>query len=465
MFKIKRKNPTNYTKHALYLVALFSFVISLFTFDARDFFEYLFVLPLTFSVLNMVAARQNNTVSVSKVIVYLFMILRYALTPLIIYVEGYPLQNYFYVIDSYTGFYTIVIMVLEMMAIFLGISDRFQFKNFQTFSVEAVIGLFSNYNKIRIINRVLLFFLLIICYVYPQVFEGYGFVFTSDLIQLGDGGAASLSRLPYGVRFFSSVLLESFRFIILQYILLRISSNEKRQNQFRWCFLSFLLIAINQLLVSGRLMIGLIIGLAQYMELYVLFPKYRKIIKSFIVFAGTTFFFCVFVLYLGKLVQFTSLSNIIQAYTNGYYEVYQSQSAYYYYNAGFFKKIQMLFFNDGILNIAILSSIVPHTINSSDIYNYFIYNSSYNGGRVVPLISQTSYYFSVFGFIITFLIVRLSVCFELYAFNNRVLCYYISLFLAISPFMFNISIVIHAFTTIILPIILLSMLNRITIKL
>jgi hypothetical protein len=122
----------------------------------------------------------------------------------------------------------------------------------------------------------------------------------------------------------------------------------------------------------------------------------------------------------------------------------------------------MFFIGDGIGNINLVSILIDGT-NSSNIYNYYIYGEAFNGGAVLPLVSQMSFYFSpIIGPIFSFACILLAKKLESASLNsngNVMIGQFCAFVFAATPFMYNYSTLIHILTIVALPLWICSYIN------
>ena len=130
-------------------------------------------------------------------------------------------------------------------------------------------------------------------------------------------------------------------------------------------------------------------------QIFKLYPKFRKKLLIFGSFIGIMFIFVVVIFYWKNSLSRHTFSHMIQSYTNGFYSIYQSRNVYIDSKIDVISKIGMFLWGDGLSNLIVISRFATSSTNTSDLYNFYLYGKNFNGGMVVPLVSQAAYYFSI----------------------------------------------------------------------
>lgn len=314
-----------------------------------------------------------------------------------------------------------------------------------------------NYIVIFIIILTFLFFAI-----WPPLFKNYSLIFNSSLDSLTSEIVSSQSGLPSGMRWLGYTLGEITRNVLIEFLILKSYKKQLISRKSKFFFISIFIVLLNGMFTTSRIMIGLFTTVVFLQQIYYLYPNKRKLLLRTGAALGTIMIILIALLYLGNTLSYQSNSQVIQGYTNGYYNVYQSMCVYQNASQTLFDKIEMFLIGDGFGNINLISMFV-NGINSSDLYNNYIYGYTFNGGAVVPYISQLSYYFSIIlAPLFSFSIILCANKYEIKwkkAEGNILINGLLSILLAATPFMYNWSTLIHILTIVVLPIWLIYKLN------
>ena len=118
-------------------------------------YKYVYILPLFFGVLNLMFFRIYRNLTLPMMLVLGFMIIRYCVTPILLALEQFPLGLYRIEYDSDSIFYTMVLMVYEMIMLFIGLSINY--RNRESISSEEYISRLLSYENFYKLNPLLLF--------------------------------------------------------------------------------------------------------------------------------------------------------------------------------------------------------------------------------------------------------------------------------------------------------------------
>lgn len=447
------------------LVVALSIFATFFSSNGTGIYKYIYFLPAVYALLNVVFFRVYKNITIPTAIVLVFMFLRYCVTPMVLALESFPVDAYYIEYYSNNIFYAMFIMLYEMLIFYIGLSSH-KYGNRQIISDSEYIKRLQsdeNFMHISPITGFLLLFTVTIYLVYPSLLSNYSFIISYDLDSIVSTGALSTSSLPSGMRFIGFTCGEIFRYIFVGKIILACFEKYKKRGKGIFWWISLLAICVNAVIANSRIMMGLLMAVVFLYQIYKLYPKYRRRLYVLAIVAGYLFLIAVTIHYWGNALGWHSMSIMLQNYTNGFYDVYQAWTAYQKADLSLSEKLQMFLWGDGAAKIVAISSYVKPILNTSDIYNFYLYGSDFNGGVVVPLVSQMSYYLTpVLGPWVIYFYLRMMKKFEYkarIAKGNISLNLYMSVVFAVAPFMFNNSIMIHAVTTTILPLWAVSALN------
>jgi hypothetical protein len=462
----------NSTNNRLYWLAILIGIISIvcgivsLNDPPQGIYTYFPIVTIAFGAMSLMFFSVYKKVTWVTVITIAFMFLRYTVSLYILHREGYPKGVYNISVNNSKSLQTALIMIYELIMIYcaLYIGQRKYRCNVSIGEYKKKI--FSNRNFSHL-NVVLVLFVLItigMFVMYPSLFNNYSFIINSELEYLTDNIISSQAGLPSGMRWLGYTFGEATRYILIEYFLLKIYKRYtlKESVHSRYWWYSVFLALINALITNQRMMLGIFMSLTFFYQIYRLYPSKRKLFVFFGGIIGVFGIGMITITYWTNALTYQSFSQMIQGYTNGFYNVYQATSAYENASMNILEKIEMFFIGDGIGNINLVSILIDGT-NSSNIYNYYIYGEAFNGGAVLPLVSQMSFYFSpIIGPIFSFACILLAKKLESASLNsngNVMIGQFCAFVFAATPFMYNYSTLIHILTIVALPLWICSYIN------
>ena len=427
-------------------------------------YKYIFVLPILFAIINFLFLDIYNKITIVTTIVIIMEFIRYVLTPVVLMKEKYPKGLYNYVFNSSKMYNTLVIMTIELVVIYFVLYKYRGYSNTSNDDDLLIKKMVStkNYSKLRLSSYAIILFTLILYCSFPAIRNSYSFIFSGELDSLTYNTSIAMESLPSGVGWLGGVCGEISRYILLEYILLRFFKSDCKKHKNKYVFLSIIIVMVNILIVSSSMIISLLGSIVLLIQIYIFYPRYRKKFVLLGIIAGGIGGIILIYSYLQNVLTYHSLSQMLQDYTNGYYNIYQAQCAYDKCGLSIIEKIEMLFWGDGIANISPIN-IFFNVINSSDIFNNYLYGMKFNGGAVLPFCSQWTYYFtSIIGPFFSAVPIIYAKKIEKKWKNgdgNIVVLGMSSLVLALTPFMYNAPTLIHIVTMSIIPLWIASEMN------
>lgn len=464
-------NRNNFLGVAI-LIAIVALIIGMISVDdtSMGIYTYFPYVTIFFGLATLVCFQVYKRMTWVSMITIVFMILRYVVTLVILHRENYPRGIYNVTINNSRSLMTALLMIYEILMIYLAlyIGQR----NYDSFTVvdkykEKLLGK-KNFSHLNVLIVLLILITIAMFIVYPSLFNNYSFIINSNLENLTDEIVESQAGLPSGMRWIGYTLGEATRYIVLEYLLLRLYKryNDRNAVYSRYWWLSVIISTLNALITNQRMMIGIFMSLTFFYQIYQLYPSKRKLFAVFGGAIGVLGVGIITLTYWTNALTYQSFSQMIQGYTNGFYNVYQATAAYDNASMSVLEKIEMFFIGDGLGNVNIISMFINGT-NSSDIYNYYIYGSTFNGGAVMPLISQMSFYFTaILGPIFSFIFILIAKKLEnraLMSKGNIMIGQFCAFVCAATPFMYNYSTLIHILTIVALPLLICSYINSKTI--
>lgn len=447
-------------------LSIIALIIACMIIDSKtiEIYRYIYILPLLFAIINFLFLDIYNKLTIVTTIVIIMEFIRYVLTPAILLKEKYPRGLYTYVFNSSTMINTLLIMTIELVVIYFVL---YKYRGYSDVSVNddlLVNKMMStkNYSILRVSSYAIILFTVILYGAFPAIRNSYSFIFSGELDSLTDNTLVAMKSIPSGVGWLASICGEITRYILLEYILLRFFKNDCKKHKNRYVIISIVIIIANILIVSSSMVISLLGSIVLLFQIYIFYPRYRKKFMILGIAVGGTGVIIIIYSYLQNVLMYHSLSQMIQDYTNGYYNIYQAQCAYDKCGLSIIEKIEMLFLGDGIANISPIN-IFFNVINSSDIFNNYLYGMKFNGGAVLPFCSQWTYYFtSIIGPFFSAVPIIYAKKIEKKWKNgdgNIVVLGMSSFVLALTPFMYNTPTLIHIVTMSIIPLWIASEMN------
>lgn len=452
------------------LLSVIAIIVTFFvSFSERyGIYEYVYILPFTFAVINTIFLIIYNRASIVTIIVIFMEFIRYVFTPLILMIERYPKGIYTISLDREKMIYTVFIMVIELIVIYYTL---YKYRNCSEIKIKSDefikrVNNKMNYSILRPFSIVIILLTLTLFIIFPGVRSIYSLIGAGELDSLTSNTALAMESLPRGIGWLGNVLGEVTRYIVLEYLLIRLFKKNCKKPKMRYFYISMILISVNVLFITSSMIISLTGSMVLFVQIYYLYPRGRKLLIGLGCSIGSVLGIIFILKYLENALTYHSFSQMIQDYTNGFYSIYQALCAYENYNLNFVDKYIMLFLGDGIANISPLN-VFFNVINSSDIYNHYLYGMKFNGGAVLPYVSQWVYYFTpIFGPIFSIFPIMIAKKIEMKWINgqgNMLVMGMFAIILALTPFMYNFPTLIHITTLTILPLWVASKANEVFI--
>lgn len=476
----QKKVENRYNLYALrenqyYLIGVFLSIIAIvivflgWRHQEKGIYEYFFLLPLFYGVLNILFIKVYKNITLCTAIVLILMFIRYTLTAFILLLDKYPQGVYFIQTSKEVSLSTAVIMIYEMLIIYCTLFFIIvPHRNTSTEIYISKVNTRYNFSKLNILVIGFIVFTILIHIVYPSLLTSYNFILNGELDSLAQNSEISQQNLPGGMRWIGFMCGTIARYVVLEWFILFCFKQYSQTQKTKYWFYSVGVITANMLVTNSMQLVGIIYSLVMFYQIYRLYPEKRKAMFRIFGVAGASFFIYFMFIYWANSLEYHSLSQMIQGYTNGFYNVYQSKFAYESLNQDFFEKVQMLIVGDSLGNINIVNRWIQ-AINSTQCYNNYIYGvNSAGGGAIVPLVAQMTYYFGkIVGPWTSFAFIFLMKKYEAKSYNaegNILLNSFLSVLFAITPFVYNYSIVLHVLTVTVIPIWGIAWLNRFRIK-
>lgn len=455
------------TKWIGVILSVLAFVVWICILNSKPTGIYLYIeyLPLAYALINLLFILAYENVTIVSAIILAFEFLRFVVSPFIVMMEEYPRGLYTLYIDRGTMIVSEFIMIYEMIVIYMCLIKTRKYSSITVDSdyMRNHLNKKEYYSKMGVATLFVIAITVALFAAFPVLLSLYSFIFSGGLDLVTDTTASAMDQLPSGMGWLATTFALIAQFALLQYFVFRFYRKYTATNKIGYFYLSAIIILFNLMITSSSVVINMIISLSLLMELYFLYPTQRK---KFVFFGATIGVVGVIVLvssYLENVLTYQTVSQMIQDYTNGYYSVYQCACAYKAADLSWIDRIGMFFVGDGIANISPVDVFFDAT-NSSDIFNFYLYGTEFNGGAVVPFVSQSAYYLSpVIGPLLTAIPVYMARKTEYRWRNGRgnvLLLGFLSLLYALLPFMYNAPTFIHIITMILIPLWVGSKINR-----
>lgn len=458
-----------------WFISCISIVVSIFigfSQEEKGIYEYLFFLPLLYGLLNIFFFKLYDRKSIFKYVILLLLFVRYVVVPSLIFIEGFPKDLYYLSYSSETIIKSIFLICYEMMCIFAVIWFFERKRNcIVTYKSKYNFMNATNFGKLNIFTIIIITFTIALYLKFPALFRNYYFIFNDSIQETTITFNEQLkSSVPNGLRWVGYTFGEITRYILISRILALLCEKYKYKPLNRYLYLAIIVIVLNAIITTSRQMINLIITFVFFIQIIEMFPRKKKFLISISTISLFILSLVLIIYYFKSSLSYHTLSSIIGSYTNGFYDVYQSLRSFDLSHIGVFERMELFILGDSLGFVNIFNTLLYRMgqINSTLIYNYYLYGSGISGGKIVPMISQGYLYFGIFFspvFTVTSVVL-------MYKFEERVikakgsfLCNMImAILLAIAPIMYNYSIILLISTTIIFPFYLVSLINTINFK-
>lgn len=427
-------------------------------------YKIVFLLPLAYALMNRFFSKAYECVTIPVAIVHALMFVRYCLSPLILILEGFPNGLYSVQFNTGTMVYAIFLMIYEMLVLFFALSKIKVYSGSVTDEeYTSRILKKTNFSELNVIAVAFLVFTLAIYCIFPSLFTNYSFIASPKLADLTYIRLEAQKDLPFGMRWIGDTCGEVARFVLMQWLMMKLFKRYTATGEIKYWWISVIVVTANACIATTSTMMGLFMALVLYCQIYKLYPVKRKFMFRVGIAGGCVAMTIIILTYLSIALGYHSFAQMVQDYTNGYYNVYQVRNAYVNAGQGFLDKVVMFLLGDSLGNVNIISRFID-AVNSSDIYNFYLYNAEFNGGAVVPLVSQMAYYFTpVLGPWAAYACVYgLRKCEDAVRTGrgSSFLYSFVSIIFATTPFMYNYSTVIHIITLTALPLWVLAVVNE-----
>lgn len=418
---------------------------------------YIYVLPLGYSIVNLIFPKSIQCFSdnIINKVYQITLFIRFVFVPLLLIFSHK--NNY------YNTYITLEDDVLSLSAFIMCVELFFSLLVIQFFLKKKKKFIQSEYIKSD--NKLFFLIVSLLClsvyFIEPSVIENLNFILTLESIS-GD------KIISNGFSVVFSFILITFPLFLISYI-----RDSKLENKFKF-ILTLLLLTPFILFMQGSSRLSFLIPLLSWFSvILIVYPNYRRHISY-----G---FYIVVAFLLTSLTLIKSFNsdndssvgldlNSLTLYFNAYFSnIYNvAYGIFTYNNLDYTHKY--LFFNDLFQNVAFLNQFVNRDFTSNILFNRTIYGHSLWADQIVPVISQSIFYFGLLGApilssILTFCMVYISN--KLNNLNKISYIYiysYMGCWFAASFNMLNISSVIGSFTNYFLPLLILFILGNKFIK-
>ncbi len=471
-YEIKRYSKNIYISFTVYLLSIVSMILAVvikFTPEERGIYEYIYIIPFLYGTCNLIFIQIYKRVSLFKYLYLGLLFIRYFINPLLLYVEGFP-DNLYYLSFSYQ---TIVkqafVMNYEMFIMFFIvwiIERKITIDKLSHKKIEYDFYDNKNFGKLNFLVCIIVIFTIGLFCAYPDLLKNYRFIFDSnpqttiylnrEIIQ---------TSVPSGLRWLGYTLGETVRYVIVQRILLHIFRQSKNNPRNVHIAASLFIVFVNSLVATSRNMVGIIMSLIFFTQIVKIYPKSKRLLKKLMLLSFVLVI--IFIGYYFKLtMSYKSFANILESYTGSTYEVYQSLRAFEMVDYKLFERLYTLIIGDTLGFINIISTFISKLgiINSTAIYNSYLYGNGPIGGHIVPMVSQASFYFGMI-FSPLFSVISILLMYKMEkrinkARSNYIVDMFLGIVFSVAPIMYNYSIILVLLSTVALPVYIMSILNR-----
>lgn len=441
--------------HILLLLLTCSVVVSLITaFDAPTQYAWLFLLPLSFAIQSIVFNRVykyliNNLVVMIVLCVYF---VRNVISPLVLRLSGY----YSIVVANSESsvICAIVLMIFETTCVFALL--YVECKRIATCTVPEksnfIIKQKSNIFFAFALSLILMF-MIISWFTVPEIKHNYITFFNDDVVTLNTialnegverGGVQRIMLTMF------LLLFKIIRIILPTAILIFIKN--KFPVKGLGLLISYLVISLQMLMISGNTMDAFIAMVVLFIVLLKLYPKNKK---GMLVTGGSGILLVLILLIVGKgnsIAKTNNLSAFLQAYFPGVCNL----AGVFDIPKGLDKVSSLL--ADIYTTMPFRNSLFNYEASFKTVEIFNIFNSV--RGQIIPFIGEAYYYIGLFAPIVPLLIIKIAFIYDKKAKNasniyEYVTYVYIAIYFSCSTVLYHITILGSYVLSVMIPMLLI----------
>lgn len=434
---------------------------------------YLAVLPIIYSLVCMlclsVFKEMFKKISITLIVCLYF--IRMVLIPVFIIMLNY--QNYsFTSAFSDSAVKTILLMSYEFLCVlfFYGIYLS-KSKNKESAEVKSsstkddkqneIIENFSIKNSVKILAFFLCIFAIIIYIKYPVVKNYTSFLFEKssenrfvDYVEFRN----IKSNVPSYI-YWLYVTIYNILYIVMPFFIVLWIKNKRISTNIKM-ILSIIVIVGAICISTPQKANSFFMGISMLLILTYLYPKKKKILISTLAIGGTGVLFYALFLKSNLTSGNRSFIDVMEVYFSGPHSI---AIGFKMSKAGSGLKLLL---NDFLSSIAYMKYFFKDTITTTQLYNIAFYQGDYRYDKIIPMISQSNYYFGgILSPIISCLVAICSLKIDKKQENSidifrRYILFYTVILVSSSIIVYNFGILIANLTGTVLPVYLISRLNN-----
>lgn len=474
--EMKKHTKNHYIYFIVYLLSIISMISAViigFSLEEKGIYKHLFILPFLYGTFNLVFVSIYKRISLFKFLLLGLLFIRYFITPLLVYIDGFPINIYYLSFSYETIIKQTFIMSYEMFIMFfmIWIFER-KFTTANSHKKDRYdLNDNKNFAKLNFVVYMIIIFTIGLFCIYPDLLKNYRFIFDAEPQNTMASNRETIQMsVPNGLRWIGYTLGEAVRYVIVQRILLYIYRKSRDNPRNIHVATSLFIICVNSLIATSRNMVGIIMTLVFFNQIVIVYPKAKRFLIKLMMIMS---FFMVIIFssyYLKISMSYKSFANLLESYVGSTYEVYQSLRSFELADYTIFEKLYILLKGDTLGFINVINTILSKlgNITSTTIYNSYLYGNRPAGGHIVPMVSQAYFYFGIFLSPI-FSALSIVMMYKMEkkvnkATGNYITDMFLGIVFSIAPIMYNYSIVLLLTTTVALPIYVMSILNRFVIN-
>lgn len=439
---------------SIILLSILTTFLLVFDNNKPEYYTYLPLLPLAYCLTSLIFIKTYKNIidnmGVSIIIILYFF--RNVITPLIMMIGNY--SGILSIRSEKSVIYAILIMIYETFFVFMYLN--YKFSNYKV-KIQKKFKVLMKKPVVYGFITVLLSLLIFITWFYvPEVRLNYSSILADNVATLNTNLTKDLliSNIPKRIMYTLFHFLFAFLRIFIPVCIIYIIRKKIKFNRMG-VTISLIVVLLQLVFVSTETMFILIIMAALFLLVLRFYPEYKKLLIIFSSIGAILLLVAIIVAKSGNSSEFSAISASFQAYLPG---VCNLAGIFNIQNNNIFST---LFFD--------IYSIIPFT---STLFKLFegnnlgvLFNQCNNvNGQILPCIGQAFYYIGLLSPIIPILFISISLHFTNKMHVEKNVWKYITyvvivIYSSITPIFYNFTLTGRIFTTVMIPMLILSSLS------
>lgn len=454
-----KRNNSSFLIFMFIILSSFLAFISIVLNNKDTIYWLIAMLPISFPVIILINygifSKIKDRLSILLIIVCYYM--RMVILPVVFVYSNYSsliVDNGYLQYITYACFLAIYefLIVLSLLSFF---DNKKLVKNIKE---RETIDEY-NKNSSKLFNYIVIILLITVIVgfiVYPQFKYNFRFIFESNInnINLNNINHKIMKDSIPPVIYWLIIYIIDILQVLLPIVIINSIKKMRLGNNFKF-FLSLIVISIIILICTPETARSIIIALSLCIILIKLYPKQKRLLISIIGFVLVPAVFYGLITKSRINASMNEVSNILNAYFSGISNIATSFLIPNRPNIS-------LFFIDIINSIPFISVLFKETMSTTTLFNNVLYNNVGRHDQIIPMVSQSMCYFGViFGPMLSYFSAKMALKIEkdYYEENNiykKYLKLLFTIYFAISPIVYNFSILVSTVFKIIIPCILIT---------